>query len=497
MKDIIEKLKESNKVECKLAKNTFPKEALATYSAFANTDGGVLFLGIKEEGKDLVPVGVANPDKVKKEMFDALNNPQKVSRNLITDEMVKEGEIDEKVILMVKIPRANYKEKPIYLNGNPNQCYKRNYEGDYRCSAEEVKIMMRDSSEDTLDNTLVEGFELDDLDQKSISSYRQRFSLLKPEHAFNEMDTVEFLLKIGALRKNRSTKKNEATLAGILVFGKIESIKEVLPHFHLEYLDKSNPQDERWKDRIIYDGSWGEGNLYNFFFLVINRLYSSVERGFSLEDDKITRTELSDVQVALREAFVNAIIHADYRIEEAVKITRYPNYFEFENPGSLRISRQEFFRGEHSKPRNHIIQDIFRLLNLCERAGSGVPKILKAVREKSYKYPDIEEKDGRFILRFWDTSEIENATDLDDQEKDILKHIMKYKQINNKTAREGLSMTKHEATDTFNRLLEKEYIEKKGTGRGTFYVMKYSEEKQRMKLLGDISEILEALKKSV
>jgi len=58
-------------------------------------------------------------------------------------------------------------------------------------------------------------------------------------------------------------------------------------------------------------------------------------------------------------------------------------------------------------------------------------------------------------------------------------------------------MTKHEATDTFNRLLEKEYIQKKGTGRGTFYVMKYSEEKQRMKLLGDISEILEVLKKSV
>ena len=332
--------------------------------------------------------------------------------------------------------------------------------------------MIRDSSEDTLDNTIIENFNIDDLDLKSITSYRQRFSILKPEHPFNEMSNDEFLLKIGVLRKNRTKRLTNVTIAGVLVFGKTESIKEVLPHFHLEYLDKSNPANERWTDRIIYDGSWGEGNLYNFFFIVINKLYSNINKGFELDKDNITRKELSNVDEALREAFVNSIIHADFKIEEAIKITRYPNYFEFENPGSLRISREDFFKGEHSKPRNNIIQEIFRMLNLCERAGTGITKILKTVREKSYKFPNIEEKNGRFLFKFWDTSEIENATDLKEKEKEILGYIIKNKQINNKIAREELELTKHEATDSFNDLIKKEYIQKNGIGRGTFYTIK-------------------------
>ena len=83
MENIIKNLKENNRVECKLAKNTFPKEALYSYSAFANTDGGFLFLGIEEKGEELIPVGVNNPDKIIKDMFDILNNPERINKNII------------------------------------------------------------------------------------------------------------------------------------------------------------------------------------------------------------------------------------------------------------------------------------------------------------------------------------------------------------------------------------------------------------------------------
>ena len=57
MENILKNLKESNQIECKLAKKSFPKEALYTYSSFANTDGGVLILGIEEQdGKFTVSV---------------------------------------------------------------------------------------------------------------------------------------------------------------------------------------------------------------------------------------------------------------------------------------------------------------------------------------------------------------------------------------------------------------------------------------------------------
>ena len=106
----------------------------------------------------------------------------------------------------------------------------------------------------------------------------------------------------------------------------------------------------------------------------------------------LTRMDYSDIHIAIREAFVNSIIHADFKIEEPLVVTKYPNYFQFENPGILRVSKKQFFAGEHSKPRNNTIQEIFRHIKLWERASIGIPKILKEVKEKVLKYPDIVEK---------------------------------------------------------------------------------------------------------
>lgn len=497
LKKFMLELKESNKVECKLAKNNFPKEALNTYSAFANTEGGVLFLGIEEKENEFILVGVDNSDKIKKDMFDTLNNPQVVSKNLLNDSMVSVEKINEKEIIIIEIPSASYKDKPIYLRENIFLAYKRNHEGDYKCSKDEIKKMIRDSSEEELDNMNLEGFGIEDFDNNSIKGYRQRFSSLKLAHPFNELSEEEFLIKIGALRRNRKNKKIEATLGGMLVFGKTECIKEILPHFHLEFLDKSDISQERWTDRIIYDGSWGEGNLYNFFFIVIKKLYSSVKKPFKISEDKVSREENSKVEEALREAFVNSLIHADFRIEEAIKITKFPNYFEFENPGQLRITREDFFRGEHSKPRNNIIQEIFRAINLCERAGTGIPRILKVVREEAYKYPEVEEKNEKFIFRFWNTSEIENMKNISEKEKIILEYIKKFNKIANSDARENLGLKKHESIKLFNKLLEKNYIEKHGTGKGIYYTMNYSEDEKNIKKLENINEQLEKLKKQI
>lgn len=472
IKDKLKSLKESDKLECKRATNSFPKEALNSYSAFANTDGGIILLGIEEKNGEFIPVGVQDQDKIKKDLFDTLNNPERVSKNLITNGHVEEENIDGKVIIKIEVPRAYYTDKPIYLNKNPYLSYKRNHEGDYKCSENEVKIMIRDSSDDSLDNALVNNFSIEDLDSQTIDSYKNRFKVLRPDHPFLGLNDEDFLKKIGVLRINRETLKLEPTLGGLLVFGKNESIKEILPHFHLEYIDKSDPSNKRWSERVIYDGSWGEGNLYNFFFLVINKLRSSLENPFEVEKDGITRKEVGDTYMALREAFVNSIIHADFKIEEPIKIIRYSNYYEFQNPGELRISKEEFFCGEHSKPRNNIIQEIFRFLSLCERAGTGIPTILETVKKEYYKFPEIEEKNSMFIFKFWNTNILVEMSNISSKEKSILEYILKNEKITNKDARENLKISKHEATDSFNSLLEKKYIEKFGNGKGTYYKIK-------------------------
>jgi predicted HTH transcriptional regulator len=472
-------LEENSQIEFKKSKNSFPKEALETYSAFANTDGGLLILGIEETKEGLNISGVANPEKVKKEMFDLLNNPERVSKNILIDENIVEKIIDDKTVIIIDIPRAYYKDKPIYLGGNPRRSFKRNYEGDYRCTEQEMRIMIQDSSDESLDNGVIEDFTIDDLDPVALKGYRQRFALLKEDHPFKDMDDLEFFEKLKVLRKNRKKGISEVTLGGLLVFGKSEAIREVLPFLHMEYIDKSDPSKERWVDRLIYDGTW-EDNFYNFFYLAINKIYKTVATGFKMMDDHITRAEESETHIALREALVNSIIHANFKINSPLKITRYADCFEFENPGTLRISQEDFFEGNHSDPRNQIIQEVFRMINLCERAGSGVPKILKAVKENDYRYPDIEENEKRFLFKFWDIKNklysqryIETVKGLTQEEKDILLLTAKNNYITNIIIQNELKLPKSTVNRILLKLLEQGHLKKEGQGRGTKYRINY------------------------
>lgn len=91
----LELLRESVDLECKLAagrddQGALPEDFWPTYSAFANTEGGVVVLGVREKQQQFLLEGIANVAKVRKELFDGLNNRQKVSANLLTDASVRE-----------------------------------------------------------------------------------------------------------------------------------------------------------------------------------------------------------------------------------------------------------------------------------------------------------------------------------------------------------------------------------------------------------------------
>lgn len=80
--------------ECKKAENAVPKSVWETYSSFANTIGGTIILGIKENinevdiEKRFEITGVTDARKIKKEFFDTINS-NKVNRNILTDEDVE------------------------------------------------------------------------------------------------------------------------------------------------------------------------------------------------------------------------------------------------------------------------------------------------------------------------------------------------------------------------------------------------------------------------
>ncbi|MFB1487831.1 MULTISPECIES: PDDEXK nuclease domain-containing protein [unclassified Thiocapsa] len=114
----LELLRESIDLECKLAlghdgQSALPEDFWPTYSAFADTDGGVVILGVRERKGRFLIEGIDKVDKIRKDLFDALNNRQKVSANLLTDADMRDVSLDGRTLLIIEIPRANRKQRPL------------------------------------------------------------------------------------------------------------------------------------------------------------------------------------------------------------------------------------------------------------------------------------------------------------------------------------------------------------------------------------------------
>ena len=201
------------------------------------------------------------------------------------------------------------------------------------------------------------------------------------------MDLKTFLYKLGAYGKDRIKGTEGVTAAGLLMFGEEREILDEFPKYFLDYREKMT--DNRWDYRITSsEGTWS-GNIYDFYFKIINRITDNLNVPFELVHG--IRQDDTRVHHAIREAVANAIIHADYRLERGIVIERQNTCFKFSNPGSLRISIEEAMNGGISDPRNENIFKMFSLIGVGERAGSGLENIRKAWKEQEWTIPDLEE----------------------------------------------------------------------------------------------------------
>lgn len=406
---ILELLKYGERInlECKKAESALPNSIWETYSAFANTDGGVILLGVEENLKEqdinkrFTFISVRNPDQRIKEFWNTINS-KKVSCNILVDANVGTCEIDGATIMWIKVPQADYRHRPIYLNENPIKgSFKRNHEGDYHCTEEEIKAMLRDASDAGNDGGLLIGYTMDDIDINSLRSYRIEFEHRNPEHVWNGNDDQMFLKNMGGYAVDRSTGKEWLTTAGLLMFGKGLSVRERFDNIRMDYIDECDLlPGSRWSDRITYDGMW-ENNLYNFLRQVMPKLVSGLKRPFKLEG--MVRVDDTPVHKAIREAVVNMMIHSDYLVTGVLKIIKNDTGFIFSNPGILKLPIQAIYEGGHSVARNPKIQTMFRMIGYGDNIGSGFPTILNAWGEENWRKPDLSQNEElhQVELKLW------------------------------------------------------------------------------------------------
>ena len=481
-------LDENHERECKLAQGGLPESIWETYSAFANTEGGSILLGIKEHRDSFTIQGLSEKQIIKyqKNFWSVLNDRNKISRNILLNHHVKVVEYDGKKLLEIQIPAADRHDKPVYVGTDPMKgTYRRDYEGDFLCTEASVRAMFADQRDKSIDSEVLEDMELDALNMETVKGYRVLFEQLHEGHPWNKLMKDEFLIKLKAAAKN---KKGEVspTVAGILMFGDADRITDVFPDYFLDYREECDEKGVRWLYRThSNEGDWS-GNLFDFFYKVTTRIDDDVAVPF------VNRREGIRVdRDALNEAVANALVHSNYYGRRGIVIIKHGKEITISNPGTIRITKEEFYAGGNSDPRNPNLLKMFGFVNVGERAGSGVDKIMTAWEEQHWEKPeyDISLRTERVTLKLQvgqivyipgaadlrkdmvNESMYEyDAKDLTDKELIIMDYIKAHTEISMGKATDICGYkTKSATRKIIGKLLDKGYIKKVGSGPKTRY----------------------------
>jgi len=463
--------KEGPSFEAKSATGGIPLSMWESYSAFANSFGGTIVLGLEEkEGGALTVKGVKDADRLVNEIWNTVNNPQKVSCNILRSDDVKVTEQNGKRLISVRVPRADRHDCPVYINDNINSgTFRRNGPNDYRCTKPEIAGMMRESADMPLDAHPLSRFEMDDIDRETLTRFRTLMRIADEKHIWNTVHDSEFLKLIGAVRKGDDGEPRP-TLAGLLMFGMEYRITDEVPDYKLDYIEYMD-SGVKWEYRIVSgDGRWS-GNIFDFYVNVTNRLSVSVGRPFAIGNDW-RRIEDTDIDKALRESIINALVHADHRGRMGVRIEVRPGTVIVRNPGLFRIPIPEAEGGGYSDPRNPTLAKMFSLIGAVERAGTGLYRIIETWKKNGFEAPSIEEGLNPPSVKLTLSMRTDPRTSVISDEDKILRLMSENGNISVEriSGETGLSKSRTEAV--IKGLKEGGRIERTGEKRGGRWIVK-------------------------
>jgi predicted HTH transcriptional regulator len=199
----------------------------------------------------------------------------------------------------------------------------------------------------------------------------------------------EFLKKIGAIDRGDDGNLHP-NIAGLVCFGDFVTIMHELPNYFLDYRERSS-DSERWGDRVCSSDPTWSGNIIDFFYRIYDKVTSGIRTPFAL-DENDRRIDETDVHAAMREIVANALVHADYHGRQGIVIEKVSDELRVSNPGTMRISKELAVDGGRSDPRNVLIFNIFSLIGIGERSGTGLSNLYALWEKHGFRTPVIKEE---------------------------------------------------------------------------------------------------------
>lgn len=429
-------------------KTSWKDEYLKTLCAFANTKGGQLIIGIKDNHE---VVGVQNFQK----LLEYIPNKVKNSLGIIPSLEIKV--VDGKNILVISVQQY---DTPVYYD---EKIYVRSGSNTVELTGQELTRFIFKKFGKSWEKSPT-SVTIDQLDLSTVELFKK---LAKERlSAISEDDSIEKVLYNLELMSEDGYLNN----AGVLLFGKDPSRQIDAPWVRIGRFGKSNS---------ILDTVDAVGNLFRQLEIVYEAIKKNINVRFSFENTT-ERKEIWDYPlIAIREAIINALVHRDYAVQQDTQIKIFDNAIWFWNPGTLPegIRVEDLKNSVHiSKPRNRIIARVFYYARMIEQWGTGTSRIIDSCLNQGLPEPEFKEENGGFSVYLYKDMYTEDKLrkmGLNERQIMAVIYVQRTGKITNKEYQELTGVKERMAGYELNELVKLNILERIGkTGKGTFYTIK-------------------------
>lgn len=483
LKDIIDMLNATDEcvyIEAKKG-SKIDKSILETVCAFSNEPGlggGYIVLGVERDDNTLFPyytvTGVDEPDKIQSDLSSQCAS---VFNTVVRPEMEVEKLSNGNLAIKVFIPELPDAQKPLYFNNQnlPKGAFRRIGSSDQRCTDDDLFIFY--NNEDSFDSSIIKESSIDDISEDALSIYRKLRERVNPAAEELTYDDNELLQSLGCLKRENSSWY--LTYTGLLVFGKRQSLRRLLPMVRVDYIripgnDWVSDPENRFTTIDM------RGPLIELVQRTFNSIADDLPKGFLLPENELQAESIGLPVKVLREAIVNAFIHRTYRENQPIQIIRYGNRIEIKNPG-FSLKPEDQLGEPGSKNRNPFIAAIFHETNLAETKGSGIRTMRKLMEQANMVPPTFESDHSsnqfttRLLLHHFLSEEdilwlhSFDQFELNDSQKRSLIFIRETGAIDNPAYRQLNGCDILKASSELRSLRDLNILIQKGKGRATYY----------------------------
>lgn len=383
-------------VEAKTCATELSKDIWESVSAFANTSGGIILLGVDEKS-GFRPAPGFDIDKVRDQFVSGIGDGGVMGVRLTNPphyEMSRQ-DFEGSQVLAIEVSELDDRLKPCFITarGIQNGSYKRVDDKDIRLSPTEVYALQNLLIPSQADREVVEGAGIDDLDldvvDRLVDHERRRGS-----KSIRGAETREAQME----RLNIIDKQGNVTLAGLLAAGIYP--QQFFPKLLVDVavhpgIEKSSPEGPRFLDRAICEGSLGEVIEDAIQAVAKNLRRHSVVEGAG-------RKEVLEIpEEVLREAITNAVVHREYSsffTGQSVSVDVFPDRVVVTNPGGLWGGKTlSNLADGTSRCRNAVLMRLMSSLPLpsgaglpAEGGGTGIPLMIREMESRALGAPQFD-----------------------------------------------------------------------------------------------------------